>query len=156
MAGSAFETVSEFRTKILEKLRREWIEIPNYDRAGHDSGLINFQRELNYPLRVFSLNYDLCVERAYQAEYREYPERGFEKSDERIWNHLLLEEGSPADKNFYRTSYMVRSIGGGSRKRASSPIVIAHRPSRSRNSPDLRHRIQTPICRSILIPGLPA
>lgn len=101
MAGSAFETVSEFRTKILEKLRREWIEIPNYDRAGYYSGLINFQRELNYPLRVFSLNYDLCVERAYQAEYREYPERGFEKSDERIWNHLLLEEGSPADKNLY-------------------------------------------------------
>jgi len=101
VAGSAFETVSEFRTKILEKLRREWIEIPNYDRAGYYSGLINFQRELNYPLRVFSLNYDLCVERAYQAEYREYPERGFEKSDERIWNHLLLEEGSPADKNLY-------------------------------------------------------
>jgi hypothetical protein len=101
VAGSAFETVSEFRTKILEKLRREWIEIPNYDRAGYYSGLIKFQRELNYPLRVFSLNYDLCVERAYQAEYREYPERGFEKSDERIWNHLLLEEGSPADKNLY-------------------------------------------------------
>jgi hypothetical protein len=101
VAGSAFETVSEFRTKILEKLRREWIEIPNYDRAGYYSGLINFQRELNYPLRVFSLNYDLCVERAYQVEYREYPERGFEKSDERIWNHLLLEEGSPADKNLY-------------------------------------------------------
>jgi hypothetical protein len=101
VTGSAFETVSEFRTKILEKLRREWIEIPNYDRAGYYSGLINFQRELNYPLRVFSLNYDLCVERAYQAEYREYPERGFEKSDERIWNHLLLEEGSPADKNLY-------------------------------------------------------
>jgi hypothetical protein len=101
VAGSGFETVSEFRTKILEKLRREWIEIPNYDRAGYYSGLIQFQRELNYPLRVFSLNYDLCVERAYQAEYREYPERGFEKSDERLWNHLLLEEGSPADKSLY-------------------------------------------------------
>jgi hypothetical protein len=101
VAGPAFEIVSEFRTKILEKLRREWIEIPNYDRASYYSGLIQFQRELNYPLRVFSLNYDLCVERAYQAEFREYPERGFEKSDERLWNHLLLEEGSPADKSLY-------------------------------------------------------
>jgi hypothetical protein len=101
VAGPAFENVSEFRNKILEKLRREWIEIPNYDRASYYSGLIQFQRELNYPLRVFSLNYDLCVERAYQAEYREYPERGFEKSDDRIWNHLLLEEGLPADKNLY-------------------------------------------------------
>jgi hypothetical protein len=43
----------------------------------------------------------MCVERAYQAEYREFPERGFEKSDNRLWNHQLLEEGSPADKNLF-------------------------------------------------------
>ena len=101
VAGPAFETVGEFRNEILEKLRREWIEIPNYDRASYYSGLIRFQKELNYPLRVFSLNYDLCVERAYQAEYQEYPERGFEKSEVRWWTHQLLEEGSPADKNLY-------------------------------------------------------
>jgi hypothetical protein len=37
-------------------------QIPNYDRAGYYSGLIKFQRELNYPLRVFSLNYECPID----------------------------------------------------------------------------------------------
>jgi hypothetical protein len=79
VAGPNFEHVSPFRTKILEKLRHEWIEIQNYGDANYFRGLINFRKELNYSLRVFTLNYDLCVERAYQAEYGEFPERGFDK-----------------------------------------------------------------------------
>jgi hypothetical protein len=39
---------------------------------------------------VFTLNYDLCVEKAYPCEYNEFPERGFDKS--RIWSHELLED----------------------------------------------------------------
>ena len=100
VAGSSFEHVSPFRNKILEKLRHEWIEISNYEEASYFRGLINFQKELNYPLRVFTLNYDLCVEKAYQAAYREFPERGFDK-DSRYWSHELLEDADPADKNFY-------------------------------------------------------
>ena len=100
VAGSNFEHVSPFRTKILEKLRHEWIEILNYGRARYFRGLINFQKELNYSLRVFTLNYDLCVERTYQAEYGELPERGFDKEN-RFWSHELLEDADPGDKNFY-------------------------------------------------------
>ena len=100
VAGPNFEHVSPFRTKILEKLRHEWIEIQNYGNANYFRGLINFQKELNYPLRVFTLNYDLCVERAYQAEYGEFPERGFDKEN-RFWSHELLEDADPGDKNFY-------------------------------------------------------
>lgn len=100
VAGSDFERVAPFRTKILAKLRREWIEIQNYENANYFRGLISFQKELNYPLRVFTLNYDLCVEKAYQAEYREFPERGFDK-DNRFWSHELLEDADPGDKNFY-------------------------------------------------------
>lgn len=100
VAGSNFERVSPFRNKILEKLRHEWIEIQDYNKASYFRGLINFQKELNYPLRVFTLNYDLCVEKTYQAEYREFPERGFDK-ESRFWTHELLEDGDPGDKNFY-------------------------------------------------------
>ena len=100
VAGPNFEHVSPFRTKILEKLRHEWIEIQNYGDANYFRGLINFQKELNYSLRVFTLNYDLCVERAYQAEYGEFPERGFDKEN-RFWSHELLEDADPGDKNFY-------------------------------------------------------
>lgn len=100
VAGSNFEHVTPFRTKILEKLRHEWIEIQNYGNASYFRGLINFQKELNYSLRVFTLNYDLCVERVYQAEYGEFPERGFDKQN-RFWSHELLEDADPGDKNFY-------------------------------------------------------
>ena len=88
-----------FKTRILEKLKHEWIEITNYERAGYFKGLINFQKELNHPLMVFTLNYDLCVEKAYHAEYNEFPERGFDK--DRFWSHELLEEATPGEKNLY-------------------------------------------------------
>jgi hypothetical protein len=45
------------------------------------------------------LNYDLCVEKAYQFEYGGYPERGFDK--ERRWNPTLLDETGPADASIY-------------------------------------------------------
>jgi len=100
VAGTDFSNVSEFKTKILEKLRHEWIEISNYEYAAdYYKGLINFQKELNHPLRVFSLNYDLCVEKSYHAEYKEFPERGFDK--DRFWCHELLEEATPAEKSLY-------------------------------------------------------
>jgi hypothetical protein len=100
VAGSNFERVSPFRTEIVKKLRHEWIEISNYEKASYFGGLISLQKELNYPLRVFTLNYDLCVEKAYQAAYQEFPERGFDKEN-RYWSHELLEDADPGDKNFY-------------------------------------------------------
>lgn len=99
VAGHDFLNVTNFKTKILEKLRHEWIEITNYEKADYYKGLINFQKEINHPLRVFTLNYDMCLERAFQAEYNEFPERGFDK--DRFWSHELLEEATPAEKNLY-------------------------------------------------------
>ncbi|MFY9826138.1 MAG: SIR2 family protein [Thermoanaerobaculia bacterium] len=99
VAGTDFRNVSEFKIKIIEKLRHEWLEMSNYEKADYFGGLIKFQRELNYPLRVFTLNYDLCVEKAYQAEYKDLPERGFDK--DRFWSHELLEEARPAEKSLF-------------------------------------------------------
>jgi len=99
VAGENFNRVSEFKNQILETLRHDWIEIENYDVATYFRGLMNFQKELNYPLRVFTLNYDLCVEKAYQVEYNEFPERGFDKA--RCWSHELLEDATPGEKPLY-------------------------------------------------------
>lgn len=99
VAGDDFRHVSKFKTNIVEKLRRDWIELPNYDSAAYFKGLISFQKELNYPLRVFSLNYDLCVERTYYAEYKDFPERGFDK--DRHWSHELLEDSENTEKNLF-------------------------------------------------------
>jgi len=99
VAGDNFKHVARFKTNIVEKLRKDWIEITNYDRAAYFKGLVAFQKELNYPLRVFTLNYDLCVEKAYYGEYQELPERGFDK--ERHWSHELLEDSENTEKNLY-------------------------------------------------------
>ncbi len=99
VAGQEFRLVDQFKTKILEKLRHDWIEINNYERAAYFSGLVNFQKELNFPLHVFTLNYDLCVERAYQTHYNEFPERGFGK--DRYWSHGLLDESAPEESRIY-------------------------------------------------------
>ncbi|WP_158920954.1 SIR2 family protein [Acidisphaera sp. S103] len=100
VAGPSFENIQPFRTKVLEKLRRDWLEIRNYESARYFEGLFRFQKDLNFPLRVFTLNYDMCVERTYDAFYRELPERGFDKVT-RLWSHELLEESAPDEKNFY-------------------------------------------------------
>jgi SIR2-like domain len=100
VAGPDFERVYRFRAAILGKLRSEWIELPNFDKARYFKGLITFQRELNYPLHVFTLNYDLCVEKTFFAEYHQYPERGFDKQD-RTWSHELLEGTDPGDRSIY-------------------------------------------------------
>jgi SIR2-like domain len=97
VAGDDFGLVAQFKEGILKKLRNEWIEIQDYGRAAYYSGLLKFQKELNYPLRVFTLNYDLCVEKAYWCEYNEFPERGFGK--DRMWSHEILEEAVPAEKS---------------------------------------------------------
>lgn len=92
VAGMRFELVSEFKTKILEKLRTQWIEINDYNEASYFQGLARFQKQLNFPLHVFTLNYDLCVEKAFYAVNNKWPERGF--GSERFWAHdnLLADE----------------------------------------------------------------
>jgi len=95
VAGSGFEKVDKFKERIVERLRRDWIEIQNYDKARYYEGLFKFQHELNHPLRVFSLNYDLCVEKISQTVASELPERGFD--DQRLWKYQLFEgiDGRP-------------------------------------------------------------
>ena len=63
VAGAEFENVREFRSAIISILRKQWIALPESERASYYVGLLRFQAEYEYPLRVFSLNYDLCVEK---------------------------------------------------------------------------------------------
>jgi hypothetical protein len=100
VAGQKFELVSPFKEAILKKLRQEWIEIPNYEQAAYFRGLVDFQKDFGHPLRVFTLNYDLCVEKAYFSVYGEFPERGFGRID-RYWNHEILEDSDRESRNFY-------------------------------------------------------
>jgi hypothetical protein len=75
LAGSDFSAVRQFRQSILEALKN-WMCPEDANKGNYYRGLVTLQKELNYPLHVFSLNYDLCVERLNQSDFR--VETGFE------------------------------------------------------------------------------
>lgn len=75
LAGDGFGKAKHFRRLILEVLKN-WVLPWNTSRSEYYRGFIQLQRDLNFPIRVFSLNYDLCVERLSSLEVR--VETGFE------------------------------------------------------------------------------
>jgi hypothetical protein len=75
LAGADFGEVRKFRQRILVALKK-WMCPEDAAKANYYKGLAKLQKDLNYPLHVFSLNYDLCVERLNQPDFR--VETGFE------------------------------------------------------------------------------
>jgi hypothetical protein len=69
LAGPDFGAVRRFRQLILGALKK-WMCPENSARSNYYKGLIPLQQDLNYPLHIFSLNYDLCVERLNQSGFR--------------------------------------------------------------------------------------
>src|ERR1700733_6513109 len=69
LAGPDFGEVRRFRQRILADLKK-WMCPEDSAQADYYRGLIALQRDLNYPLHVFSLNYDLCVESLNSSEFR--------------------------------------------------------------------------------------
>lgn len=87
VAGSEFKLVSEFREKILERLKN-WIQIPRYEQADYYRYFFDLASGLNYALRVFTFNYDLCLEK--NIPHGKTLERGFDKSSHE-WDWRLFE-----------------------------------------------------------------
>jgi hypothetical protein len=69
LAGAGFENVRKFRQRILSELKK-WMCPENAADGDYYRGFVQLQADLNYPLRVFSLNYDCCVERQHQDGFR--------------------------------------------------------------------------------------
>lgn len=69
LAGADFDKVRLFRRRILADLKK-WMCPEDGAKADYYKGLITLQRDLTYPLHVFSLNYDLCVERLEKSGLR--------------------------------------------------------------------------------------
>ena len=61
VAGADLSAVRSFRRKILRELVR-WVQISDYSAAAYYSAFYALQKEYEFPLRVFSLNYDICFE----------------------------------------------------------------------------------------------
>jgi len=75
LSGDGFGKAMEFRRLILVRLKK-WVAPQDTSGPQYYRGLIQLQRDLNFPIRIFSLNYDLCVERLSSPDFR--VETGFE------------------------------------------------------------------------------
>lgn len=62
VAAQDFARVREFRQLIIAELRDWIVPKPNYSEAEYYNGFYRLRGELEFPLRIFSLNYDLCLE----------------------------------------------------------------------------------------------
>ena len=89
VAGGDFKIVREFRDAIVKRLRDDWIPLDQVERSDYYRGVLGLQREYQHPLRIFSLNYDLCIEEQCRRSRGSGPQRGFE---DRRWNWRRLAE----------------------------------------------------------------
>lgn len=78
-AGQQFKNINEL-IRVIEKELPGWVTLASYRPAAYYKGFQRFQEELNYALRIFSLNYDLCLEENVDCKL----ETGFE--DDKPWD----------------------------------------------------------------------
>jgi len=91
--------IDSFINKIIEKLP-DWV-IPDdeYKNAGYYARFLEFQNQWTYPLRIFSLNYDLCFEENTSSNHTLIT--GFEEDE--IWNdELFIKQESPVHIYLYK------------------------------------------------------
>ena len=69
LAESDFAGVRKFRRLILEALKK-WMCPEDTSLGDYYRGLGSLQKDLNFQLPVFSLNYDLCIERLEAPDLR--------------------------------------------------------------------------------------
>ena len=97
LANPDFSTVRRFRTKILEALKK-WMCPEDTAQGDYYHGFRTLQQDFNYPLHLFSLNYDLCVERIADSDFRvESGFSGFGPNHVWDWERFEQAEGSPPD-----------------------------------------------------------
>ena len=86
-----FKLIGSFQKEIKKKLK-EWVGIEDASTAEYFKYFKALKNELNHSLRVFTLNYDKCIEVNTNNPGFEFTlERGFEK-DTRKWNHKRISE----------------------------------------------------------------
>ena len=97
VAGKNFEITAKFDEKIRSQLF-QWINIENYDRSSYFRKLGDLASDLGSAVRVFTLNYDICVEQAFVGtDFR--IELGF--NDDRKWNASKFDTNENTDVDVY-------------------------------------------------------
>ena len=97
VAGTEFKKVKDLDKMIRTQLF-EWINITNYDRARYFCKFKNLVSELGSAVRIFTLNYDICVEQAL-AHINCRFELGF--NDSRKWEAARFDSNENTDIEVY-------------------------------------------------------
>jgi hypothetical protein len=94
LAGPNFGQVEKFRELILNQLK-DWVQPEKFKKAAdYYSGFRRLQQALQFPLKIFSLNYDLCFERVVGGEEFRV-ETGFgREGEENHWEWRRFDEPS--------------------------------------------------------------
>ncbi len=95
-----FELIKNFKKDIIKELKK-WVNMKDKSKARYYQNLKRFQQETSYPLRLFSLNYDLCVESLSKDSSEPFLiERGFD--DKKEWDYKRFSElPAEAQPNIY-------------------------------------------------------
>lgn len=96
LAGHKFERVSELKEKIERQLQ-VWVQ-PGVLNADYYDGLRTIQGQIEHPLRVFSLNYDVCVEDLARGNAEFTIEGGFGPNGREKWAWKRFGEESASAK----------------------------------------------------------
>jgi hypothetical protein len=96
LAGRDFEDVKRFRSLIFNRLR-DWISLQNYSTTRYYEAFYRLREELKFAIRIFSLNYDLCLEK--NAGVREL-ELGFDSESE-AWDFKRFESRDETGPDIY-------------------------------------------------------
>ena len=89
-----FNLIKDFKDKIIQQLKT-WIQPDNLKLLEYYKKLSEFQKQIQFPLKIFTLNYDLLIEKNLSEITIE---RGFD--DNKKWNYKLFSE-RPEDPNIY-------------------------------------------------------
>jgi hypothetical protein len=97
VTGLHFEKSQEFKNEILHNLRNKWLSPFNFKTS---SSYFKKLKETGYthPLKIFSLNYDMCIEENLVADGITL-EKGF--NDDRIWDYRRFDLNGDACSDFY-------------------------------------------------------
>lgn len=109
VANIDFQKIKEFKDLIVKRLKVKWITRPDYSRASYFKKLSELHHDHTFPLRIFTLNYDLCIERNID---KRHVHRGFQLlMPDRKWDWKLFED-SAIDDNFPEAHIILYKLHG--------------------------------------------
>lgn len=91
-----FGNLGSFRKKIVEELSQQWVHSEYDENSQYYEGLSRFQKEYQHLLRVFTLNYDLCVEKSCKLSG---VERGF--GEDKFWDWKIFDNEAQLESNIF-------------------------------------------------------